>query len=259
VCDTDPTPDAVTCVGYTGCGGQCDSTTCVIPDNGSGTADLPPVGEGCEYVAPEPLHILDGLPLGTEIQVGLIYGGFTNISRTSGGTLGGEIEQFDSTLQLDMVGTGSLAGFNRTIEMEAPAELHTAPRGLGEPQAFEMDLRSLQGELPCCADPDFLILTITAGTANGLASPGATILDQTDGGFDVDSTFNMTYEIDYVGAAGGALDGLSGTTQDQASISIPGLPEPAGPLSLGAGLMLLAWLDRRRRRSAGPDSADRQG
>jgi hypothetical protein len=224
---------------------------CVPPDNGSGTVDLPPVGDGCDYLTPDAFHmIVDGLPPGTDIRVGVIHGGFTNITRTSGGTLGGEIEQFDSTLQLEMVGTGSLAGFNRSIEMTAPTEIHTSPRSAGQPfQAFETAIISLDGSLPgaIVADPDFQTLTVTAGTANGLPSPGNTVLDETGGGFHVDSTFNVTYEIDFVGAPGGALDGLSGTTQGQ---TLMNAPEPAGTLSLGAGLMLLAWLDRRRRRSA---------
>ncbi|HVP12292.1 MAG TPA: hypothetical protein VMV94_14030, partial [Phycisphaerae bacterium] len=41
-------------------------TSCVLPDNGSGTADLPPVG--CTYDTPDgDMMIIDGLPPGTTI------------------------------------------------------------------------------------------------------------------------------------------------------------------------------------------------
>jgi hypothetical protein len=248
-CHSDP-PGPITCAVYNSCGiTQCETSTCELPDNGSGTVDLPP--EGCPYLTADELHMMiGGLPEGTEIRVGVIHGGFTNITRTSGGTFGtgGEIEQFESTLTLEMQGTGSLATFNRSIELTAvPTEIHTAPRGGGPFQVFEAAMISLEGSLPgaLVADPDFQTLTVSAGEVAGMSSPGGTALSASEGGFEVDSSFVAAYEISFVGAAGGALDGLSGTTQGKVSV-----PEPAGPLSLGPGLMLLAWLDRRRRRSA---------
>ncbi|MFQ5417921.1 MAG: hypothetical protein ACE5FL_12845, partial [Myxococcota bacterium] len=45
-------------------------------------------------------------------------------------------------------------------------------------------------------------------------SPGHTTLtDLGNGTFNVDSFFDITYTIQFQGAAGSALDGLSGTTQ----------------------------------------------
>ncbi|MCP3980165.1 MAG: hypothetical protein GY716_12740, partial [bacterium] len=69
----------------------------------------------------------------------------------------------------------------------------------------------LQGEL--FGDPDFDLLRITAGTDFGLPSPGHTTLTQVPGGsFNVDSFFDITYQIEFVGAPGSQLDGESGTT-----------------------------------------------
>src|SRR6185436_11446884 len=70
----------------------------------------------------------------------------------------------------------------------------------------------LQGQLPA-GDPDFDLLRITAGTGFGLPSPGHTTLTQRPGGtWSVDSFFDITYRIDFVGHPGGHLGGMSGST-----------------------------------------------
>ena len=59
-------------------------------------------------------------------------------------------------------------------------------------------------------DPDFDLLRITAGNGFGLPSPGHTTLTQQPGGnWNVDSFFDITYRIDFVGAPGGSLAGQS--------------------------------------------------
>jgi hypothetical protein len=68
---------------------QVSTYGCVLPDNGNGTADMPP--EGCEYQSPDEVYeITAGLPPETTIELdGPLYG-FTNIIRQQGGSLGGE-------------------------------------------------------------------------------------------------------------------------------------------------------------------------
>jgi len=191
--------------------GQPTPPPCVVPDAG-GTVNLPPVG--CGYLSPADVHmIIDGLPAGTTIHLGAEHQDFINITNSPGGSLGGEVEQFDSNLRLDLLATGSLAGYQRMLSLPAHCETHTAPRTPGQVvQSFDTDMFQLQGQLPA-GDPDFDLLRITAGSDFGLPSPGHTTLTRLSGGnWNVDSFFDITYRIDFVGAPGGPLAGRSGST-----------------------------------------------
>jgi len=192
--------------------GQPAPPLCVLPDNGTGTVDLPPAG--CGYLSPADVHqIINGLPPGTTIRVGAEHREFFNITTTPGGSLGGEVEQFESFLQLNLSGTGSLAGYTRKLSVQAQCETHTAPRSPGKSvQSFDTDMFRIQGQLPP-GDPDFDLLRITAGTGFGLPSPGHTTLTRLPGGnWNLDSFFDITYEIEFAGAPGGPLAGMSGST-----------------------------------------------
>jgi len=186
---------------------------CTVVDNGSGTVNLPPAG--CGYVSPNDLHeIINGLPPGTTITVGAEHNRFFNVTHTPGGSLGGEVEQFQSSLTLDLSGTGSLGGYHRDLSMQANCETHTGPRVPGQPvQSFDTDMFRIQGQLPP-GDPDFDLLRITAGTGFGMPSPGHTTLTRlgTSSNWNVDSFFDITYRIDFVGKPGGPLGGMSGST-----------------------------------------------
>ena len=194
---------------------------CEVPDNGTGTADLPP--QGCSYECQDGIyHIIDGLPPGTEILINGMIDQFFNVLTFPGGTQGGEIEQFDAIFNAPMEGTGQLIGFNRNIFIQIDCETHSGPRNPGDPvQQFATDWYSMQGQI--FGDPDFDQLYIYAGTDLGLPSPGETTLTELPSGdFAVDSFFDISYRIDFVGAPGGALDGLSGSTKGTVRMATPG-------------------------------------
>ncbi|MDO9695203.1 MAG: hypothetical protein Q7W56_10750 [Candidatus Latescibacteria bacterium] len=189
-------------------------TECIVPDNGSGTIDYPP--NPCAYVTLQPMMIIDGLPPGTTIAIESIIDSFFDITYQAGGTLGGEIEQFHAPIHMEMTGSGMLAGYFRPAFFDIFYECHAGPRLPGEPvQSFPHDLYLMQGQLPP-GDPDFDLLRITAGGGFGMPSPGHTTLTMVGGGggggWAVDSFFDITYRIDFVGSPGGPLAGMSGST-----------------------------------------------
>ncbi len=119
---------------------------CEVTDVG-GTVVLPPAG--CEYLSPDEVHmILDGLPAGTTIELAAIHkdficergGGFPvacsvpippGACETQGGSLGGNLDCFDSVAELQVTGTGALNGFNRNLFVPLNVEVHTGPRTPG--------------------------------------------------------------------------------------------------------------------------------
>lgn len=194
---------------------------CFEVDNGSGTVTLPPAN--CEYMTAADIHkVIAGLPAGTEIILAPIHRNF--ICRTSGtcgssgGSLGGQREVFSSDIVFQVTGTGALSGWSRTLTIPLSVETHTAPRTPGAPvQTFKTDMYRIQGGIT--GDPDFSSFKITGGTANGFPSPGVTTLTlQPDGKtFSVDSSFDITVAIDFVGA-GPRLGNYRGRTVRKVSM-----------------------------------------
>jgi hypothetical protein len=223
----------------------------------SGTVTLPPVG--CEYLTGDEVHeIIAGLPPGTTIELAPIHKDFACSERAlspscdipaipgvsceePGGDLGGNSDCFASDLQFQVTGTGILAGFSRTISVEAPTVVDTAPRVPGdEVQSFDTEMVALQGQLS--GDPDFCVLNIRAGSDFGLPSPGHTTLTNIGGdNWSVDSFFDVTYEIDFQGCPGSMLEGFSGTSQGQIRMRA-GDPPKGTPGINGAWLILFAGL-----------------
>lgn len=201
---------ALTSIGLTTWAAVAAATPCIVPDNGSGTVNLPP--PGCGYLSPADVHeIVDGLPPGTTILLGAEHSRFANIIVTPGGTLGGEKENFQSDLLLQLHGTGGLAGYNRVLLMATQCETHVAPRSGAPVQSFDTEMFAVQGQIT--GDPDFDLLRITAGSGFGLPSPGHTTLTQQPStNWAVDSFFDITYRIDFIGKPGGPLGGMSGST-----------------------------------------------
>jgi len=207
---------------------SCAPLGCIVPDNGGGTADLPPVA--CPYLGEDKLGILDGIFPAGSILIDAVLGGFScpavpgadwvctfpspnpGVDCSQGTPAAGEQSCADAVLSMHMVGTGILAGFVRDIPLGVSLEERLKPRVPGTPlQSFDTDMFRMFGKL--LGDPDFDLLRITCGTDFGYPSPGHTTLTQMGGNWGVDGIFfNLTCRIDFVGALGSPLQGRSGST-----------------------------------------------
>lgn len=240
-----------------------------VPDNGSGTARVPIMAD---YVAQTPMVIDAGLPLGTTIQITAVLKTPVVYAEQPGGSLGGTKSGGGGAglFSWQMTGTGALLGFNRSITFPVNAssvasfadpafsvigadfEVHTAPRTLAAPfQSFDTDMFRLFGNRvnPAAADPDFDLLRVVAGSDFGLPGPGHTNLLQSGPNWQADSFFDIFYRIDFVGAPGGALGGMSGSSTHQVRLSLGDriVPEPASCALASLGAVALATMFPRRR------------
>lgn len=192
-----------------------------VTDDGTGMPDIPKAP--CTYRScATPWYIIDGLPPGSTIEIDVVWSAFDCGSSghcgMPGGSLGGETNDWTAILNLNMNGTGDLAGFSRQINLPVNGQNDTAPRAATPVQMFDNDLFQMDGAL--FGDPDFATLQISAGALFGLPSPGETTLQQfPDGRFQVDSFFDVAYAINFVGAPGGSLEGLSGTTSSSCEMN----------------------------------------
>ena len=101
--------------GAAGAGLPCNPACFAPPDQTGGTASLP---ANCAYVTlTDKLRIINGLPPGTTIEMTAQLHGFFNIVNTPGGSLGGDREEFEGFLQLDMKGTGTLSSYSRVMNV----------------------------------------------------------------------------------------------------------------------------------------------
>jgi hypothetical protein len=188
-----------------------NAACCVMPVDATGGMRFP--SEHCVYDhADDVWQIIDGLPPGTTIRIRGPLMEFVILQQGRGGALGGDVIVFNAVLPMQMSGTGGLAGFNHSVLIPVNGEMHTGPRNPANPvQTFDTDMFRLQGQ--ALGDPDFDLLRITAGSGFGLPSPGHTTLTRLSATeYSVDSFFDITYRIDFVGAPGSGLGGRSGST-----------------------------------------------
>ena len=178
---------------------------CVVPDVG-GTAAVPPACPS-GYQDGQTFS-LNGLPPGTPVLGTLSIIQINNGPEVPGGSLGGTAQSNTATLVLHLVGTGPIV-YNRVLSFPITLDTEAAPRVPFAPlQSFAMELVQLQGQL-AAGDPDFDLLRVTAGLHFGMPSPGHSTLTVAGPGWGVDSFFDITSRLDYVGHPGGPFGGYS--------------------------------------------------
>jgi hypothetical protein len=183
---------------------------CQLPDNGAGTVTMPP---NCLDGYRGDLEIVNGLTNATiEIDATLFDVG--NVLEIIGGGLGGTQSTFDAMLLLEMSGTGNLGGFSRMLHMPVSGVAEWGPRVLNDAvQPYAGELVELEGDI--LNDPDFDLLQFRTGSDLSLPASGTTTLTRLGGpgtDFQVDSFFDLSYQIEFVGALGSVLQDQVGTT-----------------------------------------------
>lgn len=211
-----------------------------VPDNGTGTANMPPLNN---TIASGPINAtLAGNAIGPSGALTLVSAALLNLQfqpALGGGLFGlaGFRQQSVAQVQITLGGTGSLAGYHRTLSLAIQCEVHSGPHPLGATvQDFPTQVNRLSGQIT--GDPDFDLLRITAGQSAALPSPGHTTLTrQPDGRWAVDSFFDISYRIDFVGHPGGPITGMSGSQTTTQRIQIGG-PSPQAQPPIQPGLDL---------------------
>lgn len=234
------------------------SVQVLVPDNG-GTAEMP---IQAAYPSLAPMIMDSGFPAGSQININALWLAPTVSAEQAGGSLGGTRAAGGGPLmQWIMQGTGAFSGYNRVLVMPGTAgpggvasfpdpafavtgssfEVHSAPRMLASPvQTYATDMFRMFSQIT--GDPDFDLLRLVAGTDFGLPSPGQTKLTQVGPNWNVESYYDVTYRIDFVGRPAGPFAGMSGSSTHQVRFQIgQPVPEPSACLLLVGALSTLAF------------------
>jgi hypothetical protein len=150
------------------------------------------------------------IPWADKVTLAMEHNRLHLLSSDAGGILGGDRETGRSMLSVRMTANDRVYA---SFEMPASFEVHTAPHPseVGE-MSFDTEMYSIEGE--ATKVEGFDSIRLVGGTGNGYKSPGHTsLIPAGDDVYAVDSTFNISYRIEYVGAKGGPLEGLSGTIE----------------------------------------------
>ncbi|MEP7028276.1 MAG: hypothetical protein ABI960_06750 [Candidatus Eisenbacteria bacterium] len=184
---------------------RAQSECCLVADIG-GTAQVPPAcPDG--YVDGQSVR-LNGLPPGIPITATLSIINIQNVVEGPGGALGGTTQTWDAILRLHLEGDPTYP-YDRVFLIPVSCSSDAAPRAAAAPvQSFQMELTGLQGQV-APGDPDFDLLRVIAGSGFGLPSPGHTTLTKVGAMWAVDSFFDITYRIDYIGHSPGPFGGYS--------------------------------------------------
>lgn len=139
-----------------------------------------------------------------------------------GGPLGGDLETFDSTLDIEIHGAGPWEGYKGNISLSAPTVTATGPRDPhASQQEFPNMMISLNAEANKVGDLDYI--RITAGTNNGFGSEGWTSIQKVNTDqFEVTSQFNIEYSIELKGSPDGHLAGLEGSSVGYVDMVVTG-------------------------------------
>lgn len=187
-----------------------------------GGSILPPID--CNYISPAKVHQLledPNKPNSVKLQLHINHRRFLCMKPrlngpckiTKGGPLGGQLEEFDSTLVIDITGVDEFKDYKRTLALDAYTITATSqidPKA--DYQVIENQMVHIEATLT--DDVDFNYLRIVAGTDNGLESSGRTTITRVgEDLYQADSEFEIEYAIDVEASEDGPLRGLAASSK----------------------------------------------
>lgn len=190
----------------------------VTPD-AKGWVCLPPVE--AEYVAylVDMFHSLPDPSWKADVK----HQRFVNACKqVPGGSLGGDVETFDSDLAVEVkpANGSALAAEAVTVHIPVHSVAHTSKQDAGAPrQTLSTTMWSLQGRVENSGGWKYF--AVVAGDENGLPSPGETTLTRLPNGrVAVESFFKIHYRVEYVGDENGPYAGLEGSGEGEAMMRL---------------------------------------
>jgi len=149
------------------------------------------------------------VPWQEKCRLAIVHRNFVLLSSNAGGSLKGTQERASSLLTVQVLCPEPVA----VVDVPTTFVVDTAPHPEElQAMSFDTDMNAIEGT--ATDSTVFSSFHLVGGTSAGYPSPGHTsLIPAEDGSFAVDSTFNIGYRIEFVGARGGPLDGAEGTME----------------------------------------------
>jgi hypothetical protein len=193
--------------------GRIDNPPTALPESGAGSIVWPPVTADGRPGVTEGWFSAQRLNPARALLVRMNLRSAPGSDVYPGSPLGGGLSVSNDLLELEIFGEGAWGAIHRTLTVPVQTFINWGPEANHQPrQGRAADLYFLYGEI--AGDPDFSLLRVSGGTGFGMPSLGHTTIEkQPDGDWKLDSSYDLTYRIEWTGAPGSTLDGQSGATQ----------------------------------------------
>ena len=193
--------------------GRIDNPRTTLSESGAGSIVWPPVTTAGRPGVTEGWFSAQRLNPARALLVRMNLRATPGADMYPGSPLGGGLSVGNDQLELEIMGEGAFGGYRRTLTMPVQTFINWSPEANHQPnQGRAADLYFLYGEL--AGDPDFSLLRISGGTGFGMPSLGHTTIEkQANGDWKLDSSYDLTYRIEWAGAPAGLLAGEGGATQ----------------------------------------------
>ncbi len=193
--------------------GRISNPLTALPESGKGSIVWPPVAAAGRPGVTEGMLSTQRLNPARALLVRMNLRAAPSADLYPGSRLGGGLSVGNDQLELEIFGEGAYSGYRRTLSVPVQTFINWGPEANHQAlQGRATDLYFLYGEL--AGDPDFSLLRVSGGTGFGMPSLGHTTIErQANGDFRLDSAFDLTYRVEWSGAAAGPLAGESSLVQ----------------------------------------------